>query len=469
MRYKQGRYSRHLKPFLILFDLSIINFLAFYFFDFNQDKLHFFSNEILNNKHILFIAYSILFWLLAAFFLKFYNVYRFTNFLNLTSLLVKQFIAFTLIIFSFIGIFRSINIVIFDILRFVFVCFLIIGTMKIVSFYALKKYRLLLNGNNRKIVVVGTSKGSEKLKKLISQRKDLGYVLKATFSDYNLDKVEGNLKEGLNYIQKQNNIDEVYCAIDELTEDQVNEYVKVASLNQVNIKFIPEEESLLTKRLRTEYYNYIPILSMEEVSLNSDINAFLKRTFDIVFSILVIICILSWVIPILFILIKLESKGPLFYKHQRNGLNYKVFTCYKFRTLKENTVNTPDYVKKEDSRVTKIGRVLRKLSLDELPQFFNVLFGNMSVVGPRPHMLMYTQKYAQVIDKYSFIYRHSVKPGLTGLAQVKGYRGEIKSKEDIVNRIKYDVFYIENWSMLLDLKIIGQTIINIVKGEEKAY
>jgi putative colanic acid biosynthesis UDP-glucose lipid carrier transferase len=126
-------------------------------------------------------------------------------------------------------------------------------------------------------------------------------------------------------------------------------------------------------------------------------------------------------------------------------------------------------VTKGDPRVTKIGRILRKLSLDELPQFINVLFGDMSVVGPRPHMLSYTQKYAQVIDKYNFIYRHSVKPGLTGLAQVKGYRGEIKSKEDIVNRIKYDIFYIENWSMLLDLNIISQTVINILKGEEKAY
>lgn len=469
MRYKQGRYSRYLRPFLILFDLSVINFFAFYFFDFNQDKLYFFSNEILNNKHILFIVYSTIFWLLSAFSFKFYNVYRFTGFLNIISLLVKQFFAFTLIAFSFIGIFRSINIYILDISIFVLVCFVIIGLMKILTYYALKKYRLLLNGNTRKVIIVGTSEGPEKLKKLIHQRKDLGYVVKATFSDYNLGKVTGNLKQGLTYIKEQKNVDEVYCAIDELTEDQVNEYVKVTSQNQVNIKFIPEQESLFTKRLQTEYYNYLPILSIQEVSLNSDINAFLKRAFDIIFSILVIVFILSWIIPILFVLIKLESKGPLFYKHQRNGLNYKVFMCYKFRTLRQNTEGNYDYVKKEDSRVTKIGRLLRKFSLDELPQFINVLFGDMSVVGPRPHMLSYTKKYAQVIDKYSFIYRHSVKPGLTGLAQIKGYRGEITSKEDIINRIKYDVFYIENWSMLLDLKIIGQTIVNIIKGEEKAY
>ncbi|MCK0108301.1 exopolysaccharide biosynthesis polyprenyl glycosylphosphotransferase [Flavobacteriaceae bacterium S0825] len=469
MRYKQGRYSGYLKPFLILFDLSIVNLFAFYFFDFNQDKLYFFSSEILNNKHILFVVYSSFFWVLTAFFLKFYNVYRFTSFLNLISLLVKQFCAFTLIVFSFIGIFRSINIYVFDILKFTFICIVIVGLVKVMSYYAQKKYRLWLNGNTRKIVVIGTNEGSEKFKKLINQRKDLGYDIKATFSNYNLEKVTGDLKDGLKYIQEQKNIDEIYCAIDELNENQANEYVKVASLNQKNIKFIPEDYSLFTKKLQTEYYNYIPILSVQEVSLNTDVNAFFKRFFDIIFSIIVIVFILSWVTPIMFILIKLDSKGPLFYKHERNGLNYKVFSCYKFRTLKLNTGSKIDYVKKEDSRVTKIGRVLRTLSLDELPQFINILLGDMSVVGPRPHMLSYTKKYAQVIDKYSFIYRHSVKPGLTGLAQIKGYRGEITSKEDIINRIKYDIFYIENWSMLLDLKIIAQTIINIFKGEEKAY
>lgn len=468
MRYKQGRYSRYLRPFLILFDLSVINLLALYFFDFNQDRLYFFSNEILNNKHILFIIYSILLWLLSAFLLRFYNVYRFTSFLNLMSLLIKQFLALTLIVFSFVGIFRSINIYALDILKFTSTSLLVIGLMKFASYYLLKKFRELLNGNIRRVVIIGTSEGSVKLKNLINQKKDLGYVVIATFSNFGLDNVSGNLHDGLTFMQERENIDEVYCAIDELTENQINECIKIASQCQINIKFIPDDTPLFTKKLQTEYYNYLPILSIQEASLNSDINAFLKRTFDIVFSILVIVFFLSWITPILFILIKLESKGPLFYKHDRNGLNYKVFSCYKFRTLRQN-IERFDYVKKEDSRVTKTGRILRKLSLDELPQFINVLFGDMSVVGPRPHMLSYTKKYAQVIDKYNFIYRHSVKPGLTGLAQIKGYRGEITSKEDIINRIKYDVFYIENWSLLLDLKIIGQTIINIVKGEEKAY
>ncbi|MGC6430413.1 MAG: sugar transferase, partial [Jejuia sp.] len=172
---------------------------------------------------------------------------------------------------------------------------------------------------------------------------------------------------------------------------------------------------------------------------------------------------------IIYVLTKLESNGKLIYKHKRNGINYKEFTCYKFRSLKITKEIKGTYVKKEDERVTRIGKFLRRTSIDELPQFINVLKGDMSVVGPRPHMLSYTEAYSKKIDKYNFIYRHNVKPGITGLAQIKGYRGEIQNDKDIVNRIKYDIFYIENWSFLLDIKIMFQTLINMIKGDEKAY
>ena len=172
---------------------------------------------------------------------------------------------------------------------------------------------------------------------------------------------------------------------------------------------------------------------------------------------------------ILFVIIKIESKGPLFYKHKRNGLNYKEFNCYKYRSLTTTKEIKGTYVKEDDQRLTKIGRLMRITSIDELPQFFNVLKGDMSVVGPRPHMPSYTEDYSKKINKFNFIFRHNVKPGITGLAQVKGYRGEIKTDTDIINRIKYDIFYIENWSLLLDIKIILKTIYNIIVGEEKAY
>ncbi|WP_452221567.1 exopolysaccharide biosynthesis polyprenyl glycosylphosphotransferase [Lacinutrix salivirga] len=469
MEYKRGRFSWLLRPFLMLFDISVINLLSLYYFDFNSEKLYFFHNDFLNNKHVLYIVYSVIFWLLSSYFLKFYRVYRYTSILNILSLLIKQFLVYTLIFYAFIGVFRSINIQAFETFKYLLLSFLLIALLKIISFYALKKYRSYFRGNVRKVVIIGKNSGADELKSLFTNNKELGYRLKGIFSDLNDANLDGNIRDSFIFLEENKGIDEIYCAIDELSEAQVNEYVKYANINHCNIKFISDSKALYTKRFKTDFYNYQPVLTIQEVSLNNELNKFIKRIFDVLFSLFIIVFVLSWVSVILFILIKLESKGPLFYKHKRNGIDYKEFMCYKFRSLKTTTVVKGTYVKQDDKRVTKIGKFLRRTSIDELPQFINVLKGDMSVVGPRPHMLSYTDEYSKKIDKYSFIFRHKVKPGITGLAQVKGYRGEIKSDEDIVNRIKYDIFYIENWSLFLDIKIIFQTFITMFKGDQNAY
>jgi len=469
MEHQRGRYIWLLRLFLIIFDLSIINFFVFYFFNFNSESLAFFSNKILNNKHLLYVVYSTFFWLLSTFYLKFYKVYRYTSILNIFSLLIKQFLVYAIIIYAFIGVFRSINIQAFVTFKYLALVFLIISSIKIISFYALKKYRIFLKGNIRKVVIIGNNKSANELRSLFINERELGYQLQAVFSNIEDDFIQGNVNDSFAFLKENTEIDEIYCAIDELSEKEVSEYVKYTNINRCNIKFISNTKSLYTKRLKTDFYNYLPVLSIQEAALNNELNKLIKRLFDIVFSLFVIVFILSWLSIILFILIKLESKGALFYKHKRNGINYKEFNCYKFRSLTITKEIEGTYVSQNDERVTKIGKFIRKTSIDELPQFINVLKGDMSVVGPRPHMLSYTDNYSKKIDKYSFIFRHHVKPGITGLAQIKGYRGEIKLDEDIINRIKYDIFYIENWSLLLDIKIILQTFIYIFKGHEKAY
>ncbi len=192
-----------------------------------------------------------------------------------------------------------------------------------------------------------------------------------------------------------------------------------------------------------------------------------KRAFDITFSLLAIILVLSWLLPIIAVWIKLDSKGPVFFSQKRIGRNGVLFRCLKFRTMVINNEADERPAGENDERITKTGRFLRQTNMDELPQLFNVLIGDMSLTGPRPHMLSDCMRFSFVISSYKF--RSLVKPGITGLAQVKGFRGEIETDEDMINRIKYDVFYIENWSFIMDLKIIFQTIINIFKGEEKAY
>ena len=232
------------------------------------------------------------------------------------------------------------------------------------------------------------------------------------------------------------------------------------------MKFIPDTKEIFSKNLRIDYYELFPVLSLQRTELHNPFIKQVKRTFDVLFSFFVILFILSWLMPLLALLIKIESKGPIFFKQGRPGLDEKEFFCYKFRSMFVNGT-TEKEVSRNDPRVTKMGKFMRKTSIDELPQFFNVLIGDMSVVGPRPHLWSQNKAYSNRIKKY--MVRHYVKPGITGLAQVKGFRGEIETEEDMINRIKFDVFYIENWSLIMDIKIIIQTVVNIFKGEEKAY
>ena len=171
--------------------------------------------------------------------------------------------------------------------------------------------------------------------------------------------------------------------------------------------------------------------------------------------------------PLIGFLIKIESKGPVFFKQKRNGLDYKEFYCYKFRSMKPNPEAHLHQIRKGDPRVTRIGKFIRKTSIDELPQFINVLKGEMSVVGPRPHMVSHTHMYAEKIDK--FMVRHFIKPGITGLAQVSGFRGEVEDDDFIKSRVKYDIYYLENWSILMDLRIVFKTVFDTLGGDDKAY
>ena len=450
MLIKRGRYSFLIRPILITLDLTLLLILSFTFF-----------RELIDYRFVIFLIFS---WLISSYITDFYEVYRFTKIVTLLSLLTKQILFFAVLLFAYFGVFRISKYSLDDILYYLLGLIIAIGSFKFLTYYALRQYRFWLGGNNRRIIVIGNNTSTRQLLHFFNKRKDLGYRVLEVFH-----KKDDKTFQNLFTFMDSRKVDEIYCSIDEVNDDEVNQLIKFCNKKGCGLKFVPNEQLIYSKRLQTDFYEYLPVLSIPEISLNKALNRLIKRLFDVVFSLLVILFVLSWIIPILYILIKLESSGPFIYKHRRNGINYKEFTCYKFRSLKHRPSNNVDHVQKNDLRVTRIGRFLRRTSIDELPQFFNVLFGDMSVVGPRPHMLEYTKEYAKRIDKYNFMFRHAVKPGVTGLAQVKGYRGEIKNKEDIINRIKYDIFYIENWSILLDLKIILNTILNIIKGQERAY
>ncbi|MCB0444711.1 MAG: undecaprenyl-phosphate glucose phosphotransferase [Gelidibacter sp.] len=449
--FKQGRYSGYLRPISYFIDLSIINgFAVFYFFK--------------NIDGVAFVLIMSIAWIIISIASSFYEVYRYTREVSILALVLRQILLFTLVIFAFSGYNHNLNIYPITIFKYVAVIFVFIALLKFAIYYLLQKYRVSFGGNYRNTVILGANKKTLALENFFNKNPEYGYIHKRTFNFKG--KSEADLKACFDYIKKEF-IDEIYCSISELTNSQISEVIDFADNNLKILKFLPDNKDIYSKKLKYEYYDYIPILSLRIIPLEDSINTIIKRSFDILFSSLVIIFILSWLTPLIAILIKLESKGPVFFKQSRNGFNYKEFDCYKFRSMTPNKDANLYQATRGDQRVTKMGKFIRKTSIDELPQFFNVLFGDMSVVGPRPHMVSHTNMYAKRIDK--FMVRHLVKPGITGLAQISGFRGEVETDKDIIGRVKYDIFYIENWSLLLDLKIILKTFINAVKGEEKAY
>ena len=343
---------------------------------------------------------------------------------------------------------------------------LITFLLKIIFYFSLKWYRNI-GRNYRKVIVLGIDDSSRKIIELFNQNKSLGYHYIGVFTNKSFKNKLGNIDDSFDYIL-DNSIDEVYCSLKELNSQMVNKIKFFANSNNINLKLIPDAGKLYSKDQSIEFYDdTLVVLNVKKLPFEFNENHLIKRFFDIIFSLLVCFIVLIWLIPILWILIKLESKGPVIFSQKREGLDGEKFVCYKFRSMKINKISNKTHVSANDVRVTRLGSFMRKSSIDELPQFFNVLKGEMSVVGPRPHLPSLAIEYQKDVDDY--LRRHIVKPGITGLAQVSGYRGEIKKKSDIKNRVRLDIFYIENWYFLLDVKIILMTIFNVFKGEENAY
>lgn len=229
-------------------------------------------------------------------------------------------------------------------------------------------------------------------------------------------------------------------------------------------------EKFLQREKEADYYTaHISgyVSPQGRVFISDPLSLWLKRALDVILSLLALIFLLSWLFPIIAVAVKLSSKGPVLFKQRRHGKNNRIFYCYKFRTMRMNEFADVMQASKTDPRVTDVGRFLRKNSLDELPQLINVLKNDMSLVGPRPHAVPMNEIFSKEIDNYAF--RHSVKPGITGLAQAKGYRGEVEQFYDIYGRVKLDLFYIKNWCVWLDVKIVFWTIHSILFIRTKAY
>lgn len=269
------------------------------------------------------------------------------------------------------------------------------------------------------------------------------------------------------FLNKNNSISKLLYFYSDLSKKAVQRIIQVCRNRYIDFEIVPLEVDLFEQGIKLEQFAYLPIFRRKKEPLCLLQNKILKRVFDIVFSLLVIVLIFPWLFPLVILMIKLESKGPIFFLQKRTGYWNKPFNCIKFRTMEVNEKSDRRQATKRDSRITQVGAIFRKTNIDELPQFFNVLKGDMSVVGPRPHMLQHTEDYSKLIDKYMI--RHEVKPGITGWAQVSGWRGPTKELYQMDKRVEHDVNYIENWSFWFDCKCIFLTVLNMVKGEDNAF
>jgi putative colanic acid biosynthesis UDP-glucose lipid carrier transferase len=266
---------------------------------------------------------------------------------------------------------------------------------------------------------------------------------------------------------KKHKVTEIFSTISPEQQSGIYSLINEADQACIRFRIIPDLNQFIRKPVHIDYLNDMPVLSLRKEPLDDVGNRIKKRMYDIILSTLVIVLILSWLVPLISLLIWLESRGPVFFVQQRSGKNGQTFNCIKFRSMRVNRESNEMQATKNDSRITRMGRFMRKTNIDELPQFFNVLMSDMSIVGPRPHMLKHTDDYSKLIKQYMI--RHFLKPGITGWAQINGYRGETRTVKDMNDRVQYDLWYLENWSLWLDTRIVFMTAFNMAKGEKNAY
>ena len=334
-------------------------------------------------------------------------------------------------------------------------------TWKVITYYFRKVFTAEVLTKN--FILIGKNASSREIRKYYLLNPQLGYKFLGYFefgSDF-------SIVEDIRKFCVDKEVHEIYCCPTKVNDASLRKLVDFGLDSLIKIKIVADSPELSQQSLQFDNSDRQPGRDISVIALDESRSQFVKRVFDILFSSAFLILIMTWLLPVVALIIKLDSRGPVFFLQLRSGQNNKSFKCMKFRTMIVNQDSDNRQATKDDPRITKLGHFLRKTSIDELPQFINVFIGNMSVVGPRPHMLRHTEEYSKLIEK--FLGRHYVKPGITGLAQCMGYRGETKDLADMENRVRLDRYYIENWTFWLDIKIIFLTVVSLIRGSDKAF
>lgn len=439
---------------VIIFSLFISERLVGQFVDFNQ------------SNRLFYVTVSGV-WILVTTIRKDYKLGRTSEYLSTLKKLVGSLFWF-LSLFSlvwFLFQFQHYHLNRLFLTASVFSMLMFLAFYRVAVHMTVKQYRIK-GGNYSNAVVIGKGGTSQKLVNMFHFRKDFGIRFLGYYDENSTcGETRGNFDK---FFEEADSmlLDVIYLN-ETLNAETIQRFINFADEHYIKVKVIPSDSLQMEKNLSFSKYGEFLVINVNDIPLDNAFNRVAKRAFDIVFSGLVTVFILSWMIPLVGLLIKLESRGAVFFIQERNGENNKIFKCIKFRSMTPNDYSDTHQAKRNDPRVTRIGAFLRSYSLDEMPQFLNVLMGDMSIVGPRPHPVPMNQAFKKLIEKYNS--RHKIKPGITGLAQVMGYRGEIEKTYQIRSRVRLDYFYIQNWSFWLDLTIVFNTVYNLVFDRENAY
>jgi len=445
----------------ILFSLEIIGLIPL---DILQISI---SNPVL----LFFIL--LISWFIAASNTKLYKDRISNKYVEEIVIVLNTLIIQFVIIAAFLFIYnKKINLPISFLL-----CFQILfGFTQLIVKYAIRKkihYDYLHDSSMlQKLLIVGSAESTKKLNQTIKANFFYGYNCIGYLSEEDRKLTDVNYlghPDDLAEVLKKHEIEKVIVALPSLSESLIRYFLETCDNHGIKTFIVPNYYQFTSTSFEINQIGLIPVINLRALPLDKSENKFLKRAFDIIFSSLFLLLIGSWLFPILAILIKLNSKGPVFFKQERWGINNKKMNCYKFRTMYHQKAGENEFVQatKNDPRVTSLGKWLRSLSIDETPQFWNVLIDNMSVVGPRPHVTPQNLEYSEKIESYRL--RHQVKPGLTGWAQVNGARGETPDIEHMQTRVNYDLYYVHQWNFWLDIQIVLQTILNVFKADKHAY
>jgi len=456
------KYSKYIPLISLLGDFLILNALFVVGYIIMQPKAEHFSD-----KHLLFYIYLNACWIVLFFVFGAHNVDRNTKKKSIFFTYVRIIVFY---FFFFLMYFQAVPLQYYPRhhLKYLFALFFFsLILWKFVLYYAFYFYRKY-GYNYRNVIILGYGNKAKELAKYFLTNPWHGYrFLGFIDKEVNLKRrIMGSWDDLKSFIEA-NDINQVYISWDTIPRNVLDKVSNLLADYPIKIRILPDLENFAYKSAELVNYGMVPVLQIHPGPLSFWYNRLLKRSFDIAISLIVIIGILSWFSLILYIIDLIIYRQGIIFNQERTCIDGKVFTCHKFRSMQKNDESDTVQATRNDKRVTRVGRFLRKWSLDEMPQFVNVLKGEMSIVGPRPHMIKHTEEYQKLVKR--FMLRHMVSPGITGLAQVNGFRGEIKKPRDIIKRVELDAKYIETWSFNMDIKIILLTMWVIIKGQDTAY